>query len=134
MEPIFCKLKHSLAFAQPIFVQGLSSPTPQSMSARGHKDVKISALLETDEETQRFDRDSWAKTDHRKQQKLWLPAFLFACMKGEKHLAQHNPFRGPAAVPLAALVSMMLQCRSSMPGPARPSSSPTLDFPPLYPT
>lgn len=73
---MFCKLKNPLAFAkQTIFVWCLSSPTPQSMTMRGHKNIKISALWEMDEETHRFDSDSWTKTDHRKQQKLWLPAF-----------------------------------------------------------
>lgn len=63
----------------------------------------------------------WTRqTDHRNQAKLLLPAFSLYAMKGEKQWAQHKPFRGLQAVPLTAPVSMMLQCRSSMPGLVSP--------------
>lgn len=48
--------------------------------------------------------------------------FLFACLKGEKHLAQHNPFRGrrrPSLwLPWSARCS---NAEAQWPGPAHPS-------------
>lgn len=74
------------------------------------------------------------QTDHRNQQKLLLPAFCFHAWKGEKQWAQHNPFRGPRSslwLPWSAWCSSAeAQCQALL----SPSSSPTVDFPPLYPT